>query len=107
MAPTLLGGSITSTSCNFLGNITVTYGTTLNLGMLSYSYNSAIVFDIITSSTDCSAVNTSGCGTYTNGGGIGVLITSAINIAMRARVIIPDPHVSSKSFDYCGNNNNT
>jgi hypothetical protein len=105
MAPLLLGGSISSTSCNFLGNITVAYGTTLNLGMLSYSYNTPIGFQIITNSTNCSLATTYGCGILTNGGGVTTApITSNINIAMKVIVyanIVHATATSGKTFDYC------
>ena len=106
----LLGGSITSTSCNFVGNITVPYGTTLNLGMLSYSYNNPIRFQYATFSTNCSAVVDAGCGIYTNGGGADIVVTSAMNIAMRAVVYEEYIYIkgggsksNGKTFDYCGN----
>ena len=102
MAPTLLGGSISSTSCNFLGNITVAYGTVLNLGMLSYSYNSPVGFKIITGSTSCSSATVYGCGILTNGGGVNTApITANMNIAMQVIVFNEAAPPNAKTFDYC------
>ena len=81
---TLLGGNITSKSCNLLGTVTgVNAGSTFYIGMLSFSYNIPILFTA--STTTCVVSSPLYCGTvFTLGGGAEFTITGNTTIYLNA-----------------------
>jgi hypothetical protein len=114
MALQLVGGSITSTSCNFVGNITVPNGTTLRIGMRSYSYNTPIYYNVASGTSTCPTSDTSYCGTFYDNGGTtcySQVITGNTTLAFSAHTrqyssdpkFVVDPNLRGKtSLYYCG-----
>lgn len=107
----LLGGSITSNTCTFVGNITVPSGKTLYLGCRSWSYNTPIRYNVASGTTTCPSAGSQYCGTaYDNGGALCYqqVITANTNIAITADIetytIYADgktPVSSCQRFVYC------
>jgi hypothetical protein len=64
MALQLVGGSVASNTCNFVGNITVPSGTTLRIGCRSFSYNTPIGFNVASGTSTCPSQGTDYCGTF-------------------------------------------
>lgn len=91
LGDTLIGGNITSTSCNLLGTISnVPEGTLVGIGMKSWSYNTPIYFDAVFGTTSCPPGTDSPayCGTsISRGGGIYFLVTSNITVALTAATL--------------------
>lgn len=104
MALQLVGGSITSTSCNFVGNITVPSGTNLRIGMRSYSYNTPIGYNVASGTSTCPAQGTNYCGTFYDYSGAYVysqVITANTSLAFTADVKQIDPKFGTcKQFSY-------
>lgn len=88
---TLLGGNISSTSCNLVGTVSgIPEGTVFTIGMRSWSYNTPIFFIPNLGSSTC--ITTPGvtayCGTaYDPGGGFSFTVTSNTTIALTARTV--------------------
>ena len=105
MALQLVGGSITSTSCNFVGNITVPSGTNLRIGMRSYSFNTPIGYNVASGTSTCPAQGTDYCGTFYDYAGAYVysqVITANTSLAFTAAVYSTDPKfgLGCKKFSY-------
>lgn len=87
---TLLGGNISSKSCNLVGTVSnVAEGTVFTIGMRSWSYNTPIYFLPNLGSSAClySAEDTGYCGTaYDPGGGFSFTVTGNTTIALTALV---------------------
>lgn len=89
MALQLVGGSISSTSCNFVGNITVPSGTNLRIGMRSYSYNTPIGYNVASGTSTCPDQGSDYCGTFYDYAGAYVysqVITANTSLAFTAEV---------------------
>jgi hypothetical protein len=103
---TLLGGNISSKSCNYLGAVSgVAQGSTFYIGMLSYSYNVPILFTAGT--TNCTTGQTF-CGTFLDqGGGYSFVVNSNITIYLNALIQARDfkTVLNSYSLYYCNYNN--
>ena len=107
MALQLIGGSIASNTCGFVGNITVPSGTNLRIGCRSYSYNTPIGYNVASGTSTCPAQGTDYCGTFYDYGGAYVysqVITGNVNLAFTAAVYSIDPKFGfCKQFSYnCG-----
>jgi hypothetical protein len=92
---TLIGGNVTSTSCNLVGTISVRQGTVLSIGMLSWSYNTPVFFVPNLGSSSCTTTGTRYCGTSKNlssgvktGGGYSFTVTGDTSIALTALTIV-------------------
>lgn len=98
---TLLGGNIRSTSCNYLYTITnITPGSTIPLGMLGWSSNRPIEFDVFDGNLCSGTKLTFGCGTaLDHGGGVSITVNSNMIISMVAKV--SSKAGGGKSFTYC------
>lgn len=83
---TLLGGNISSTSCNLVGSVaSVSEGTIFTIGMRSWSYNTPIFFVPNLGSSTCITTGPQYCGTaYDSGGGYSFAVTSNVTIALTA-----------------------
>jgi hypothetical protein len=118
MALQLIGGSITSTSCNLVGSISVPSGTTLRIGMRSYSYGTPIYYNVASGTSTCPTSNTSYCGTFYDNGGntcYSQVITGNTTLAFSAHTLqyssdpklVIDPNLRGKtSLYYCGGTGN-
>lgn len=86
---TLIGGNISSTSCNLVGTVSgIPEGTVFTIGMRSWSYNTPIFFIPNLGSSTCLTTpgTTSYCGTaYDPGGGFSFTVTGNTTIALTAR----------------------
>jgi hypothetical protein len=113
MALQLIGGSIVSTSCNFVGNITVPSGATLRIGMRSYSYGTPIHYNVASGTSSCPASDKSYCGTFYDNGGstcYSQVITGNTSLAFSAHTFVypNDPKLAppnlagETSLSYCG-----
>lgn len=107
---TLIGGNISSTSCNLLGTITgISEGTVINIGMRSWSYNTPVFFVPNLGSSTCTTAGTRYCGTaFDAGGGYSFAVTSNITIALKALTTTVNDYsgggkfpVSKTSLYYC------
>lgn len=106
MALQLLGGSITSTSCNFLGTITVPQGDRVFIGVRSYSNNTPVFFTLNEGSTSCTPGPESAqyCGTlYDPGGGFSFIVNSDISVGIRGstKLIYGKDVPTTTSLYYC------
>jgi hypothetical protein len=83
---TLIGGNISSTSCNLLGTVSsVPGGTIFNIGMRSWSYNTPVFFVPNVGSSTCITTSQQYCGTaYDSGGGFSFVVTGNVTIALTA-----------------------
>jgi uncharacterized delta-60 repeat protein len=97
----LLGGNIRSVSCNFLKTITnITPGTIISLGMLGWSSNRPIEYDIFLGDLCSGTKLTFGCGTaLDHGGGSSITVNSNMTISIIAKV--SSKSGGAKSFTYC------
>lgn len=111
MALQLVGGSITSTSCNYVGSITVPAGNTLRIGMRSFSYNTPIWHNVASGTSVCPAASRVYCGTFYDNGGTtcySQVINANTTLAFTANTFtIPNdakfgPDAGKTSLDYCG-----
>jgi hypothetical protein len=112
----LVGGSITSTSCGLVGTISnIPQGTTINIGMRSYSYNTPIQFVPNIGVNTCTTSGQVYCGTKIDpGGGYDLTVNSNTSISLKALTIASclnygDPSCkfpSYKALYYCTPNNN-
>lgn len=88
---TLIGGNISSTSCNLLGTVSnVPEGTKFNIGMLSWSYGTPIHFDANSGTTSCPPGTDypAFCGRYDGiGGGASFLVTGNLSITLTAATL--------------------
>jgi hypothetical protein len=100
-APTtlqLLGGNISSTSCNLVGTVSnVTQGEVFTIGMRSWSYNTPIFFVPNLGSSTCITTGQSYCGTaYDPGGGFSFTVTGNTTIALTALTTKVYPSINAK-----------
>jgi hypothetical protein len=97
----LLGGNIRSVSCNFLKTITnIVPGTIISLGMLGWSSNRPIEYDIFLGDLCSGTKLTFGCGTaLDHGGGSSITVNSNMTISIVAKV--SSKAGGGKSFTYC------
>jgi hypothetical protein len=111
MALQLVGGSIASNTCGFVGNITVPSGTTLHIGCRSWSYLSPIRFGVASGTSTCPDSGlTAYCGTFYDDGGYSQVITGNTSLAFTSDLIsqfklAPDGKSSifdCYKFNYCG-----
>lgn len=118
----LVGGSIASNTCNFVGNITVSSGDTLYIGCRSWSYLSAIRYGVASGTSTCPDSGlTAYCGAPNDFGGSSCysqVITGNTSIAFTSNIIsTPDfsgpldskgfPTTNCNRFDYCGGSGNS
>jgi hypothetical protein len=97
----LLGGNIRSVSCNFLKTITnIVPGTIISLGMLGWSSDRPIEYDIFLGDLCSGTKLTFGCGTaLDHGGGSSITVNSNMTISIVAKV--SSKAGGGKSFTYC------
>jgi hypothetical protein len=101
---TLLGGNITSTSCNLVGTVSnIPEKTVFNIGMRSWSYNTPIFFIPNLGSSTCINTGQTYCGTAYDsagvtigGGGYSFTVTGNTTIALTAKTIIISQYVGQK-----------
>jgi len=105
----LVGGSIASNSCGFVGNITVPSGNTLYIGCRSWSFLSPIKFGVASGTACPDSGLTAYCGTFFDpGGGYSQVITGNTSLAFTSNLI--PQYLTGKlyniidcyKFDYCG-----
>jgi hypothetical protein len=101
---TLLGGNISSTSCNLVGTVSnVPENTLFNIGMRSWSYDTPIFFVPNLGSSTCINTGQTYCGTAYDstgvtigGGGYSFAVTGNTTIALTAKTIIVSQYVGQK-----------
>lgn len=103
----LVGGSVASNTCNFVGNISVPSGNTLYIGCRSWSYLSPIQYGVASGTSTCPDTGLDAyCGTLFDYGGSLVysqVITADTSLAFTANVVTVYNKTSGcKQFAYCG-----
>jgi hypothetical protein len=104
MALQLVGGSVASNTCEFVGNITVPSGTTLRIGCRSYSYNTPIGFNVASGTSTCPSQGSDYCGTFYDFAGslcYSQVITGNTTLAFTAAVYGSSKAGGCSKFDYC------
>jgi len=102
---TLLGGSVASNTCGFVGNITIPSGKTLYIGCRSWSYNTPISYAVASGTSTCPDPSSNDyCGTYYDFGGAYVyseVINANTSIAITAKVNQFEKEGGCYRFNYC------
>lgn len=115
---TLLGGNISSTSCNLVGTVTnVPQGSIFYIGMRSWSYNTPVLFTVNQGSSTCITTGQQYCGTASDpGGGYAFTVTGNTTIALTALTRQACDNLSGDCFKtgttktslaYCNYSNNS